>query len=114
MFFIYLFFGIGVFATILGLIPAILEIYCFLYSLFANLETEKVNKKEIRKAKLDKKKEEKIEKLDPKKDLVEEIVIPEEEQAPVEEIKEETPVTEVVKETTTENETITTNTPVEE
>lgn len=81
MFFIYLFFGIGVLSTILALLPTIVEVVIYFISIFANFGTEKENRIELRKAKLNKKQEKKLAKINGNK--VETIT-----ETPVEEVKE--------------------------
>lgn len=81
MFFIYLFFGIGVLSTILALLPTIVEVVIYFISIFANFGTEKENRVELRKAKLNKKQEKKLAKINGNK--VETTT-----ETPVEEVKE--------------------------
>lgn len=81
MFFIYLFFGIGVLSTILALLPTIVEVVIYFISIFANFGTEKENRTELRKAKLNKKQEKKLAKINGNK--VETIA-----ETPAEEVKE--------------------------
>lgn len=81
MFFIYLFFGIGVLSTILALLPTIVEVVIYFISIFANFGTEKENRIELRKAKLNKKQEKKLAKINGNE--VETIT-----ETPVEEVKE--------------------------
>lgn len=93
MFFIYLFFGIGVLATFVLMLPSILSVYIYLISIFSNFKLERDNEKEVRQTLLSKKKEIKIAKinkkyqakLDEAKDTKEE----EAEEVEVEEVKEE-------------------------
>lgn len=97
MFFIYLFFGIGVLSTILALLPTIVEVVIYFISIFANFGTEKENRIELRKAKLNKKQEKKLAKINGTEAEVE---------TPIEEV--EVKVEEVATETTDTNNTDTT------
>ncbi|MBP3708297.1 MAG: hypothetical protein J6J36_06795 [Clostridia bacterium] len=103
MFFIYLFFGIGILATLLLILPTIVEIAIYLYSIFANIKTAKENKSEVRKALLNKKKELKLAKIngDQKQEEVVEVDEPVVEVPVAEEEKQE----EVVEPTIETNET---------
>ena len=93
MFFIYLFFGIGVLATLVLMLASILNVCIYLISIFSNFKLEKDNEKEIRQTLLSKKKEIKMAKINKKyqtrlgevKDAKEE----EAEEVEVEEVKEE-------------------------
>lgn len=102
MFFIYLFFSIGILATILLILPTLVEITIYLISMFANFKTAKENSKEVKKAVLDKKKEIKLAKIEKKlaiKNLEEKEVVEAEEEQPV---AEETAEEEKVEETETD------------
>ena len=66
MFFIYLFFGIGVLATLVLMLPSILAVIVYLNSLFANFKYEKDNQNEVRKKVLEKKHEIKLAKIEEK------------------------------------------------
>ena len=68
MFFIYLFFGIGVLATLILMLSSLLEVYTFIASLFKTLRQAKKNKAEVRTALLERKKELKLAKINNKKD----------------------------------------------
>lgn len=90
MFFIYLFFSIGILATILLVLPTLVEITIYLISLFSNFKTAKENSKEVKKAMLDKKKEIKLAKLKKKYAETEEVEKEDvETEEVVEEVKEE-------------------------
>lgn len=66
MFFIYLFFGIGVLAVLGLMLPAILNVVIYLGSLFANFKDEVKYVNECRAERLKRKKELKLAKLDEK------------------------------------------------
>ena len=66
MFFIYLFFGIGVLATLVLMLPSILNVCIYLISIFSNFKLERDNEKEVRQTLLSKKKEIKIAKINKK------------------------------------------------
>lgn len=66
MVFIYLFFGIGVLATLIMMLPSILEVYTFIVALFKNLKQAKKDKTEVRGATLKLKKDLKLEKINKK------------------------------------------------
>lgn len=85
MFFIYLFFSIGILATLLAILPTMVEIVVYLHSIFANVKTAKDNKAEVKKALLDKKKELKLAKIKGETENKEEVI----EVEPVEEVVEE-------------------------
>ena len=91
MFFIYLFFGIGVLATLVLMLPSILNVCIYLISIFSNFKLERDNEKEVRQTLLSKKKEIKIAKINKKYQakLDEVEVNKEEEVKEVEEVKEE-------------------------
>ena len=74
MFFIYLFFGIGVLTTILMMLPALLNVYVFIATLFATLTEERANAVEERKQALKNKHEKKMAKLGKKEEVKEEVV----------------------------------------
>lgn len=86
MIFIYLFFGIGVLATLIMMLPSILEVYTFIVALFKNLKQAKKDKIEVREATLKLKKDLKLEKINKKYGDPEEIEV--EDKVEVEEVKE--------------------------
>lgn len=66
MIFIYLFFGIGVLATLVLMLPSIMSVLAYLHSIFANFKEERKNEAEVRQTLLSKKKEAKIAKINKK------------------------------------------------
>lgn len=113
MFFIYLFFGIGVLATLVLMLPSILTIISYLGSLFRTFKQDHNDRVEVRKEVLKKKKEIKLEKVKEKygeleaeveeEEKVEEV--PEEVKDEVPEVKEEPAHDEPVHEVKTEQPT---------
>ena len=81
MFFIYLFFSIGVLATLVLMLPSILMVIAYLGSLFRTFKQEHNDKVEVRQKVLEKKKAIKLAKIkekygdneEPKKEEVEEV-----------------------------------------
>ena len=89
MFFIYLFFGIGVLATLLLALPTIINVVLYFISIFKNFGLEKDNKVEIRKEILNSKKEIKLAKVKEKYGEKIKAVEEKKEEKEVEEVKEE-------------------------
>ena len=63
MFFIWLFFVIGIIATIIVLIPTLLQVYIVIRNLFVTIKIAIANDLEVRKAVMEKKKETKLAKI---------------------------------------------------
>lgn len=93
MFFIYLFFGIGVLTTLVLMLPSLVQVYVYIYTLFATLKEDMSNAIEERKQVLKNKHDKKMAKLTKKaEEKVEEVVEEKDEvvnEPEVEEVKEE-------------------------
>ena len=93
MFFIYLFFGIGVLTTLVLMLPSLVQVYVYIYTLFATLKEDRSNAIKERQQVLKNKHDKKMAKLTKKaEEVVEEVVEEKDEvvnEPEVEEVKEE-------------------------